>query len=145
MNDLNEFIRQFTEEDILHVKDGERYYFKHPDVETAKAMLEDQPLAPSILLGTKKKHFKPTLFLLEQLSKKSSNKVFINNKAEWLFLCGRDVFEDNISKDNSTAKIFLVQNERDENLGYAMKMKDKGNTIIRNLLDRGDFLRRENH
>ena len=90
-------------------------------------------------LGVKGKRFQPSLYLLEKISKETKNKVFINDKAEWLFLCGRDVFSKNIVEDNSSSELFLVQNCRDENLGLGMK---KGK-LVKNIIDRGDFLRRE--
>lgn len=96
-------------------------------------------VSKGLSLGIQKKNFKPSLYLLEKISKLSENKIFINDKAEWLFLCGRDVFLDNVVEDNSSNKLFLVQNCRDENLGLGMK---KGNLIL-NIIDRGDFLRRE--
>ncbi|MBW2987614.1 hypothetical protein KY336_03620, partial [Candidatus Woesearchaeota archaeon] len=36
----------------------------------------------------------------------------------------------------------LVQNKKDENLGYG-KIVRKGKVFVLNLMDRGDFLRRE--
>jgi len=56
-----------------------------------------------------------------------------------MFLCGRDAFADNIVKANVNSGLVLVQNEKDENLGLGI-LNEKG---IRNILDRGDFLRRE--
>lgn len=90
-------------------------------------------------LGTQKKSFEPSLYLLERISKVSKNKVFVNKESEWLFLCGRDVFEKNILKNDATKHIFLVQNENDENLGLGMFTRG----MVKNLMDRGDFLRRE--
>jgi len=105
---------------------------------------ELNPLMKGISLGKQDKVFMPSLYLLELLSKESNNKVFINKKAEWLFLCGRDVFPESVLKSKTKNTIFLVQSELDENLGLGMKTKHKGKSIIKNLMDRGDFLRREN-
>lgn len=86
---------------------------------------------------------KPTIYSLEKQAKETKNKVYINKKAEWLFLCGRDVFWENVAKDDSEKDIFLVQNELDENLGLGKKDRKGKKIIIKNLKDRGDFLRRE--
>lgn len=96
--------------------------------------------------------FQPSLALLEMISKVSSKKIFLNRKVEWLFLCGKDVFEDSIvrpdkqdKKSNKHLKkgdSVLVQTKDDENLGYGQVVK-QGKVFLKNLLDRGDFLRRE--
>jgi len=82
--------------------------------------------------------------LIDVISEISQKKVFISQKAEWLFLCGRDVFEDSITKKYSDEKIVLVQNEKDENLGYGVFIKKGKEKILKNLLDKGFYLRREN-
>lgn len=131
---MKEFLKNFNTE-IPYYKLRNEYFEILPGMEK----IEGRIINLGLSLGTDKKNFKPSLYLLEKLSKQTNNKVFINDKAEWLFLCGRDVFEKNVFEDNSKNKIFLVQNGRDENLGLGMK---KGNLIL-NLIDRGDFLRRE--
>lgn len=140
MKDFDTFVKNFTDEkfkDVIIYKNS--YHFQNKLVKHIPL----QPFSPGPLLGTKKKEFKPSVYLLELLSKKSSNKIFVNPKIEWLFLCGRDVFEDSVMKDESTSNTFLVQNERDENLGLGRKIKKGRQTLIKNVLDRGDFLRRE--
>ncbi len=93
------------------------------------------------------KQFIPSPAFPDLLSDKSGKKVNINSKAEWLFLCGRDVFESSVMKKNSglsstglkPGNLVLVQNERDENLGVGRA----GEKIIKNLLDKGSYLRDE--
>ena len=136
---IEDFLALFVKEELFeYEKKGREYCLKNKSFEGL-----DVSNSNTMLLGVERNFFEPSLFLLEQLSKKSKNKVFVNEEAEWLFLCGRDVFPSNIVKDASKEKIFLVQNERDENLGLGMKTKHKGKKIIKNLKDRGDFLRRE--
>ena len=136
MNDLQEFAKNFVAEDIGETElKKNTYYFKQQE--------NTQAISQGLPLGTTGKQFKPSLYLLEILSKKSTNKIFINDKAEWLFLCGRDVFEESITQDNSTSKTVLVQNQRNENLGLGKKTKQGKKTTIINIIDRGDFLRRE--
>jgi ribosome biogenesis protein Nip4 len=131
---LIEFLKNFGAE-IKYEKIRNEYFEILPGMEKYDGIV----VSKGLTLGVQKKNFKPSLYLLEKLSKISDNKLFINDKAEWLFLCGRDVFLDNIVEDNSSNKLFLVQNCRDENLGLGMK---KGKLIL-NIIDRGDFLRRE--
>ena len=102
------------------------------------------PVHAGIFLGKEKKgRFEPSLALLEILAPHSQKKAVIDEKSAWLFLCGRDVFISGILSDPSLepGELVLVQNQRDENLGYGRICS--GTVKIKNLLDRGDFLRRE--
>jgi ribosome biogenesis protein Nip4 len=133
------FVRDF---DLDYGRIGRTYFLKNPDFK----VFEESNLSPFIAglpLGEDNKFFEPSLFLLEILSKKSKNKVFLNKQAEWLFLCGRDAFLENIERNMADKDVFLVQNSLDENIGLGMKTKIKGKMMIKNLMDRGDFLRRE--
>ncbi len=105
-------------------------------------------VSSGIPLGLTKENFVPSISLLEIISKKSKKKIVINEKAEWLFLCGRDVFGNSVVSYNDQKKgdLALVQNEKDENLGYGKvmeKISDSDHVVLKNMLDRGDFLRRE--
>ena len=140
---LEEFLSMFVKQvDFEFEKKGRIYFLKNPGPSSLSN--SSNAFSSSLPLGQEKNFFEPSLFLLELLSKRSKNKVFINSEAEWFFLCGRNVFPDNIVKNASKEKIFLVQSEKDENLGLGMLTKDKGRKVIKNLKDRGDFLRREN-
>jgi ribosome biogenesis protein Nip4 len=76
-------------------------------------------------------------------SKEEMNYVVLNSRAEWLFLCGRDVFNDGIAKKHIKSKCkCLVLNENGECLGYGLVEKN-GAVEVKNLFDLGDFLRRE--
>jgi ribosome biogenesis protein Nip4 len=70
------------------------------------------------------------------------NYVVVNENAEWLFLCGRDIFKEGIVKKSLTNGNALVLNERKECIGYG-KIKSDRSQIIKNIFDLGDFLRRE--
>ena len=145
MNAVQQFAGNFTGKKIDSLMQGKEFY------EAPKEYFEHESLSrsinkksPGIILGKlRNEAFIPSLYFLEKLSAMTKNKVFINTKAEWLFLCGRDVFVEHITKKGDIKKIFLVQNEKDENLGYGKMMNLNGQKVIKNLLDRGDFLRRE--
>lgn len=128
---IEDFCNYFGVNTPKYYLDKETYY--SGEKENIKNLV-----ASGLVLGHKKNNFKPSLYLLELIAKDSSKKIVINSKAEWLFLCGRDVFKDSILKKNAT-EFCLVQNEKDENLGFGLI---KGN-LVKNMLDRGDFLRRE--
>ncbi|MCX6711377.1 MAG: hypothetical protein NTZ02_04810 [Candidatus Woesearchaeota archaeon] len=70
------------------------------------------------------------------------NYVIVNERAEWLFLCGRDIFKEGIVRKSLSRGNALVLNERMECLGYG-KTETKGSQVIKNIFDLGDFLRRE--
>ncbi len=144
MSDLDSFVRKFTDEKIDYIKKGNKYFLTNPELEKIEKKIPDI-ISSGIILGESrnKENFRPSIYLLELLSSKSNNKIFVNEKAEWLFLCGRDVLPESITTDNSSREIFLVQNKLDENLGFGKKVKNKKSYFIKNILDRGDFLRRE--
>ena len=132
---MKDFLKHFGVKIDNYEKIRNEYYEVIPGMEK----VEGRIVSKGLPLGTQKKDFKQSLYLLEKISKETQNKVYINDKAEWLFLCGRDVFTKNIVEDNSSGDLFLVQNCRDENLGLGTK---KGK-LVKNIMDRGDFLRRE--
>jgi ribosome biogenesis protein Nip4 len=141
---FDEFLSFFVAKpNFSFVKRGKFYYLKNEALQEVIVKINATPSYEGLVLGKEEQFFEPSLFLLELLSKETNNKVFVNAQAEWLFLCGRDVFPESVEKNNSKNIIFLVQNSKDENLGLGMKTKHKGKNIIKNLKDRGDFLRRE--
>lgn len=162
MQQLNDFVKKFTKKDLIE-KDSEvikvqrRFYLAEKSlIETRdkiKSVTERDCVAMGEFLGELKyKEFKPSIALLEKLSKISEKKVFVDEKAEWLFLCGRDLFSKSIEKSNLKPKkrkgLVLVQNSFDENLGFGrmvapLTKENQNRVVVRNLLDRGDFLRRE--
>jgi ribosome biogenesis protein Nip4 len=96
--------------------------------------------------------FFPSLPLLAMMAMKESNRVTVNAKAEWLFICGRDIFKEGIVEVKGSKRkgaYTLVLNEQQECLGFGRivkepdKGRDKDQPTIRNILDIGDFLRRE--
>ncbi|MBI4441200.1 hypothetical protein HY639_03465 [Candidatus Woesearchaeota archaeon] len=134
-----EFIRRFTQDTIPYVKRGNRFFFATPEVLAAEHTVKIAPFSLGLPLGGKKNGiFMPSLPLLTLLAPHTTQKVVITDKAAWLFLCGRNVAAASIVK-RAAEGFVLVQNKQDENLGYGQLTKDG----VRNLLDRGDYLRRE--
>jgi len=148
MEELNRFVSEFADEKIGGaIKLKNSFFLAEKELIRAKGRIRKEPFSAGLFLGeTKNGRFVPGASLLDILSKKTKRKVFVGKKTEWLFLCGRDVFGRGIVKANAKEGLVLVQNERDENLGYGkitgdLSKKDK--VVIKNLFDRGSFLRRE--
>lgn len=104
-----------------------------------------------LYLGKEKSNrFFPSFSLLKIITKKSKNKIVVNKKASWLFICGRDIFSSGIIKisgSKKTGDLTLILNQYGECLGYG-RMVDvtnefEGSIAVKNILDLGDFLRRE--
>ncbi|MEM3627065.1 MAG: hypothetical protein QXZ25_03455 [Candidatus Bathyarchaeia archaeon] len=94
--------------------------------------------------------FFPSFNLLAIIAEKDANKVFVNSRAEWLFICGRDIFKEGIMRVYGSMKkgdYALVLNMHGECLGFGkivQNLDEIGEGLaLRNILDVGDFLRRE--
>lgn len=96
--------------------------------------------------------FFPSFNLLNMLAKKDANRIMVNEKAAWLFICGRDVLQMAIVKTYGSGKKntnTLVINEFGECLGFGRIIENlsgavgEGSVAVRNVSDIGDFLRRE--
>ena len=94
--------------------------------------------------------FFPSFNLLDMLLPVAANKVIVDRKAAWLYICGRDIFGSGIVKVMGSKRkgdATLVLNEFGECLGFGRLAGDLGGSAdsvaIKNVLDVGDFLRRE--
>jgi predicted RNA-binding protein (TIGR00451 family) len=94
--------------------------------------------------------FVPSFSLLDKIAEKKANKIFVDKKSEWLFICGRDIFRRGIVKAIGSKKKgghVLVMNQHSECLGLGRIVvnldEKKQGMAIENVLDIGDFLRRE--
>jgi ribosome biogenesis protein Nip4 len=98
------------------------------------------------LLGRTKREFIPSASLLRELGKiEGLNKVWVNDRIGWLFVCGRDIFEESIIKADGALEegaYFLVM-LGEYCLGYVRIQTRDGTKMLRNVFDLGDFLRRE--
>jgi ribosome biogenesis protein Nip4 len=96
--------------------------------------------------------FFPSFNFLNLLLPLAANKVVLDRKAAWLFICGRDVFRKGVVKFMGSRRkgdFTLVLNEFGECLGFAVVEAEGGvvgggQVLLRNVFDVGDFLRREN-
>lgn len=111
-----------------------------PQVRHIMSLCKEKPLRAGAFLGSKQgKQIISSINFLRILGKQSNRKIILNKKAAWLFICGRDVFAENILSKQESSNIVLVIDEDDNVLGLAKK---QGNTY-KNIYDVGELLRRE--
>lgn len=146
---INAFIKKFTKESIGNiVKLHKSYYLIDEPLLEVKNRIPMNPEYIGIYLG---EDDAPSIALIELIAKHSDKKAFVNDEAEYLFLCGRDILSKSVVRTNINERdeLVLVQNQKDENLGYGKivgDLRDKtggDKEVIKHILDRGDFLRRE--
>jgi ribosome biogenesis protein Nip4 len=150
-----EFAMQFGiklvfNEDLLVEREG-RFFLLNNQI---KSLVKDDFFSAGIFLGkVRSGKFFPSFNLLSMIATQEANRVIVDKKAGWLFICGRDVFKKGILK--TFGKIqrndhVLVFNEFGECLGFGRVLAgffeqstDKNVSAVANVLDAGDFLRRE--
>jgi ribosome biogenesis protein Nip4 len=97
-------------------------------------------------LGKTRREFLPSSILLDELSHvEGLSMVNVDAETAWLFVCGRDIFQEKIvlaEGEFREGKAFLVVFEGNC-LGYGVVEPFEGRLILRNVFDLGDFLRRE--
>ncbi|RJQ18221.1 hypothetical protein C4573_00680 [Candidatus Woesearchaeota archaeon] len=143
MEKIKTFVKQFCEFDIPARRIGRRYYLVSDELWNLKDTIKRDIFSLGTFLGENKDKFYPSLALLEIIAKKTDKKVMLNEKASWLFLCKREVFVENLIEGKEQTGLVLVQNERNENLGYGVMKRVRQKLLLKPVLDRGDFLRRE--
>jgi ribosome biogenesis protein Nip4 len=84
------------------------------------------------------------------LARVEADRIIVEEKTAWLFICGRDVFRKGIVAVHGSLRkgdYALVINEFGECLGFGKitcRLDDEKATVaLKNILDVGDFLRRE--
>ena len=103
-----------------------------------------------LFLGKVKKHkFFPSFVLLKMLAETEANRIIVDDKAAWLFICGRDIFGKRITALHGSRRkgdYTLILNSFGECLGFGRIIEDidaKTEVVVKNVSDVGDFLRRE--
>jgi ribosome biogenesis protein Nip4 len=152
MDSIEQFTRQFTDWTIPDtLKIGRCYYQAEPGLRELVSGIEKrtgiQPNSAGLFLGEEvSRKFRPSIALLDMVGAKTDRWVIVDDKAEWLFLCGRDVFFGAVVRSNVRSGVAIVLNSKKEVLGYGLvseKAKKNEDIMIKNILDRGDYLRRE--
>ncbi|RME53899.1 hypothetical protein D6783_00505 [Candidatus Woesearchaeota archaeon] len=83
--------------------------------------------------------FVPSPSLVDWIAERTEKKIVVNERGEWLFLCGRDVFEESVVGGASLRGDVVVVNERGEVLGLGNAIGKK--PFVKNVFDRGRYLR----
>lgn len=152
MKAIQSFVSQFEAKVEVNpefiVETNQRFYLLNPALR--KLAKKDFYYAGLYLGKVKNGVFFPSFNLLSTLVNVTANKVVLNRKAAWLFICGRDVFQSGILKvmgSKRKGSSTLVLNEFGECLGFGKITcnldQAEGKIAIKNILDVGDFLRRE--
>jgi ribosome biogenesis protein Nip4 len=145
---LNQFGVNLDLNEKLMIEKENRWFLLN---ENLRELITDSFFYAGTYLG-KVKHttFFPSFILLGMIAEKKGNKILVDTRTEWLFVCGRDVFRQGVLKvQGSTEKgeYALVLNQHGECLGFGKILRDidkgKGKVVLRNISDLGDFLRRE--
>ena len=153
MKEIKDFVGQFNASIPLDesriVRNRNRYYL------LSKKLKQQVPksffYAGAYLGAVKGTSFFPTFLLLAMIAETKANKLVVDKKTAWLFICGRDIFKKGILKGNKLKKgdYTLILNERNECLGFGKitcnlrEEADANKVVVKNILDIGDFLRRE--
>jgi ribosome biogenesis protein Nip4 len=145
---ISRFGNEITFNKELMVEKNQRYYLFNPCL---KKDVQYDFYYAGLYLGKIGKNggFFPSFNLLNMLVDVVANKIVIDQKAAWLFICGRDVFCKGVIKAMGSKRkgdVTLVLNEFGECLGFgriADLSNSDGEIAVQNVLDVGDFLRRE--
>jgi ribosome biogenesis protein Nip4 len=133
----------------LIVNKGGRYFLLNKML--LKVLRKDFYYTGAYLGKVKNGKFFPSFNLLTMLAEGESNKIFVEKKTAWLFICGRDIFRKGILVARGSRKKgdhTLVLNEFGECLGFGRIVSNlngaaESEVTVKNILDIGDFLRRE--
>ena len=131
------------------VKKSQRYFLLNPALQ--KVIVRSDFYYAGLYLGKIKDDvFFPSFNFLNMLTPLVANKIVLEKRAAWLFVCGRDVFRKGIAKwmgSQRKGEYALVMNEFGECLGFGKIVESfnqaEEKVAVENILDVGDFLRRE--
>jgi ribosome biogenesis protein Nip4 len=154
MKAIKDFVGQFRAsialDESLIINKKSRYYLLN---EKLKKHIQQEFFYAGTYLGKLKGSiFFPSFLLLTMMAECKANKIVVDKKTAWLFICGRDIFKQGILKTNGTKRkgeYTLILNENNECLGFGKisrnihEEKTANKVIVKNILDIGDFLRRE--
>jgi ribosome biogenesis protein Nip4 len=152
MKPIEDFARQFgasiSSDESLIVRRENRYFLINEKLK--KLIAKDFFYVGTYLGKTKNGKFFPSFNLLSMIAEKKANKTIADDKTEWLFICGRDIFKRGIVRVMGSKRkgdYTLILNQHGECLGFGRilhNLDDKrGKAAIKNISDVGDFLRRE--
>ena len=107
---------------------------------------KNQVVYNGFYLGQNKRWFEPSSLLLQRLTKEeSTKKAHVGRDAAWLFVVGKDVFDENVEMftDNVELGDYCLVMFNGDCIGYGRFETSGDKKVIKNMFDLGDFLRRE--
>jgi len=154
MKPINDFISRFAtstrlDENLL-VKKQNRYFLLNKNLK--RHLQKDFFYAGTYLGKLKNRIFFPSFSLLTMIAEGKANKMIVDERTEWLFVCGRDIFKQGILSVTGSKRrgdYTLILNQHGECLGFGKILcnideeKGKRKVVVKNISDIGDFLRRE--
>ncbi len=147
MTFLRTFDADITLDENTILENKSRYYLLN---ELARRLVLGNFFCAGVYLGKlKRDRFFPSFGLLRIMNVGKANRVIVDEKTEWLFICGRDVFQRGILSVVGAPREgdhVLVLNQYSECLGFGRFLgvrAKRGEVAVMNILDLGDFLRRE--
>ncbi|MBE0519433.1 hypothetical protein IBX35_00115 [Candidatus Bathyarchaeota archaeon] len=152
MKQIKDFVSRFQTrislDKNLIVKRRDRYFLLSDSLK--RLISKDFFYAGTYLGKAKRGKFFPSFNLLRMIAEEKANKVIVDKKTEWLFICGRDIFKQGIMKVMGSKRkgdYTLILNQHGECLGFGKILRNldkaKDGVVIENISDIGDFLRRE--
>ncbi len=151
---LNDFINRFNasiglDEELMAEKQN-RYFLLNKSL---KRLISKDFFYAGVYLGKARgKVFFPSFCLLTMMAKGKANKIMVDKRTEWLFICGRDIFRQGVKSmigSRRRGDYALILNQYDECLGFGRILcnldedQTKHKVAVKNISDIGDFLRRE--
>ena len=147
---VNRFNSSMSLDERLVVKSQSRYFLLN---DRLKRLVSKDFFYAGVYLGKEKDGvFFPSFPLLTMIAKGKANRVMVDEKTEWLFICGRDIFKQGVIGIEGSSRrgdYTLVLNKHGDCLGFGKILCNmdeeagKQKVIVRNISDIGDFLRRE--
>ena len=97
-------------------------------------------------LGQNRQRFEPSSILLQMLaSELGTHKVYVDRDTAWLFVVGKDIFDENIQARTDGVRLggYCLIMYGSHCIGYGRYESSRDIKVVKNLYDIGDFLRRE--
>lgn len=111
-----------------------------------ESSIDSELLYTGMYLGQNKQRFEPSSILLQKLSEEAgTHKVYVNREIAWLFVVGKDIFDENILYRTDGVRLggYCLVMFNDHCIGYGRYESSREHKVVKNLYDIGDFLRRE--
>lgn len=148
---LKEFIKELGSSPNMDFnlvwKKGKQFFLLTKELKKIQDTIEDQAVSAGLFLGELvKTKFIPSPDLIILCAPTANNTIIIDEKSAWLFICGRDIFEESIiekREQDKANKFHIVCNEKKEVIGIAKRKREKNKYTFLNEYDIGYLLRRE--